>query len=129
MTTGPAPRGDGLTALELGAICIARARSDVRGPWLRAAPIVLRQALEDAVTEALDGVGVDRAASMRAKLLCLSQLAGADAAHEARALWARLSGGCHYSAYQLDPTLDDLDDWSARTSALCARLTTTDGSH
>jgi len=108
--------------IELAAICLDLGRSDIRGPWLRATPIVLRQALEIAVTAALADHGVGEGASMRAKLLCLTEVVGPDVGTEAIWLWERLSEGCHYGAYRLDATLDELTEWNRRTADLCATL-------
>ena len=109
------------TALELSERCLDRARHDVRGPWLRATPIVLRQALEEAIGARLRSQVSDRS-SMRAKLLCLSELLGVELGAEAALLWSLLSDGCHYGAYQLDPTVDQLADWTTRTATLIEQV-------
>ncbi len=98
--------------------CIECARKDVRGPWLRAAPFLLRQRLELIVGERLSGRGISSSASMRAKLICLRSLDGNDVGAEASWLWNRLSRACHYGGAGTEPTLDDLTDWAERLAAL-----------
>src|SRR4051812_2765663 len=92
--------------LEYAEWCIHQAEADADGPWLRAAPFLLRRSLESAVV----AMTSDRAegASMRARFLCLGVLADPDLSARTTWLWARLSEACHYPAYRLDPTLDDV---------------------
>jgi len=84
--------------------------------------LLLRQALEATITSRLASHQVDPSASMRAKLLCLQALTGEPLGIEATALWNGLSHGCHYDAYGIDPTLDDVADWAARTAALVTQV-------
>ena len=102
--------------------CLQRAQTDPRGPWVRLVPLLLRQALEETITSRLASQQVDARASMRAKLLCLQSLAGEPMGTEATALWNALSHGCHYHAYRVEPTLDDVIDWAARTAAFVTQV-------
>ena len=104
--------------LALSTSCLEQARKDVRGPWLRAAPLVLRQGLEELVSRSVTPHGVDQNASMRAKLLCFAELSGPEPGAEAVWLWERLSAGCHFGVYELELTIDDLSEWRDRIEAL-----------
>lgn len=94
---------------------------------MRLVPLLLRQALEETITSRLASQQVDPRASMRAKLLCLQSLTGEPMGTEATALWNALSHGCHYDAYGIDPTLDDVIDWAERTTTVVAALTPAEG--
>jgi hypothetical protein len=95
------------------------------GLWERAATLLARQALE----EALDGFWHARSpdllhASMRAQLLCLGPLMNndRDAARVAQ-LWGALSDACHFNALQPTPSLSEVQTWLDQTECLCALLT------
>ena len=94
------------------------------GLWERAAILLVRQALE----EALDDFWRARApdllhASMRAQLLCLGTLMRNDRdAADIAQLWSTLSDACHFDACYPTPSAHEIHVWLDRTEELCALL-------
>jgi hypothetical protein len=83
------------------------------GLWPRAAALLGRQALEDALAWVwlVHAAGVE-ACSMRAQLLCLpAYLDDPDLAEEAAHVYGRLSWACHHQPYDLAPTAEELTAW------------------
>jgi hypothetical protein len=92
---------------------LAGAVSDGRHPipgmsQSRAVCLILRQALEQIVDALLAEKDLGcPAATMRARLICLSVSYGKDAGrigYRAGTAWSRLSAACHHHAYELSPT-------------------------
>jgi hypothetical protein len=94
------------------------------GVWPRAAALLARQALEQAMAglwagqPEADGLS-DRA--MRSQLLCLTAYVDEDVATRATYLWAALSRACHYHPYELAPTASELTRWLHEASELVTR--------
>jgi thioredoxin-like negative regulator of GroEL len=81
------------------------------GVWPRAAALLARQALEQAMAELwttlpeADGL---TDGTMRSQLLCLTAYVDEDVATRAAYLSAALSSACHYHSYELAPTASEL---------------------
>ncbi len=99
---------------------LSSARSLIEGPatvtagvWPRAAALLARQALEVALKTYWSArAGGTEDVPMRAQLLCLGEfLGGDDVARRAHATWGALSRACHYHAYELAPSRDELLAW------------------
>jgi len=94
------------------------------GLWERAAILLARQALE----EALDDFWRARApdllnASMRAQLLCLGPLMNNDRdAADIDQLWGALSNACHFDAFGPTPGPAEVHAWLTDTQRLCHLL-------
>lgn len=94
------------------------------GLWERAAILLARQALE----EALDDFWRARApdllnASMRAQLLCLGPLMNNDRdAADVDQLWGALSNACHFDPFQPIPGPAEVRAWLNDTQRLCHLL-------
>ena len=83
------------------------------GVWPRAAALLARQALEVALKTywSAKASGTEDT-SMRAQLLCLeATLGGDEVARRAHGAWGALSRACHYHAYELAPTSEELRGW------------------
>jgi hypothetical protein len=99
-------------------------RPETSGLWPRAAALLGRQALEEALDEfwSQNAPGMERA-STTCQLLCLPaylpdrQLAG-KAAHA----WAALTRACHHHPYELPPTAEELDRWLEVADAMTHQL-------
>ena len=116
MTT-PAHDGDADTVARqlLAAVddLLTRASPATAGLWPRAATLLKRQALEVALRTfwSKRAPGVE-ACSARAQLLCLGKHIGDEPlGQRAHVTWAALSGACHYHAYDLAPTREELRGW------------------
>jgi hypothetical protein len=78
----------------------------------RAAAILARQALEQAVAAALERRQAGASAvSARAQLLCLPTYAPTEPALAARYLWWELTRACHHHPYELAPTSGEVARW------------------
>ena len=99
------------------------------GLWERAAILLARQALEEALDDFWRARSPDLLhASMRAQLLCLGPLMNND--HDAARitqLWGALSDACHFSAVQPTPAAAQVHAWLNDTQRLCALLTRRSG--
>jgi hypothetical protein len=83
------------------------------GMWPRAAALLGRQALEQALHRlwALRAPGLEET-SARCQLLCLQSLLGdPDLAGRVAHAWWALSRASHYHAYELPPTHAELNGW------------------
>ena len=95
------------------------------GVWPRAAALLARQALEQAMTglwagrPEADGLATS---SMRSQLLCLAAYLDPDVATRAAYLSAALSRACHYHSYELAPIATELVRWLDETADLVALL-------
>ncbi|MFE6836838.1 hypothetical protein ACFVFI_18650 [Streptomyces sp. NPDC057705] len=89
----------------------------------RGACLALRTALELSVDRVLEAAtpGLSRTTG-RAKLLLLHSVASAETARRAKALWSRLSLGCHYHLYELGPTYDQVRAWRTEADGLVREL-------
>lgn len=106
---------------------LSRATPETRGLWPRAAALLTRQALEQALDEYWQGKGlrVDEC-STTAQLLCLAEyLNDENIALEAHHVWSALSRACHHHPYELAPTAGELEQWVSATRRLTAALSTT----
>lgn len=100
-------------------IAVANPDTGLDDAWPRAAALLTRQALEQAIAARLvDRIPEVDDLSMRVKLACLGELGGPAEAHEAAWLWGRLSTACHHHPYDLAPTGAELAEWIDRTAAL-----------
>jgi hypothetical protein len=99
--------------LEMARAVLRDADPATRGLWPRVSALLGRQALEAGVRRLWARQGLDlRGCPMRAQLICLRTYLG-DAALAARAAhaWSALSRGCHHHAYELAPTVTELQGW------------------
>lgn len=82
------------------------------GLWPRAGAVLARQAVEESLRLLWDQVDPHLAAvSMRAQLLCAPERLDPELAGQLAYTWAALSRACHHHAYELAPTLDELNSW------------------
>jgi hypothetical protein len=95
------------------------------GVWPRAAALLARQALE----QAMGGLWATQPqanglsdSTMRSQLLCLTAYVDEDVASRAAYLSAALSRACHYHPYELAPTATELIRWLHETADLVALL-------
>ena len=103
---------------------IDRPPSTRPGLWARAAILLARQALEDALDDFWRARSPDLLhASMRAQLLCLGALMHSqhDAA-DVDQLWGMLSNTCHFDACYPPPSTQEIHVWLDRTEDLCELL-------
>jgi hypothetical protein len=94
------------------------------GLWPRAAALLARQALEQAMDDLWSrrAPGLERA-SARAQLACLPEYLGdARLAWETSFTWSALSNDCHQHAYELAPTASELERRLDSVSRLIGRL-------
>lgn len=106
------------TTTPVALLGLARAMVDepaphTRGLWARAAAILGRQALEEAMRSLWrsKAPGLEQA-NFTTQLLCLCEfVADTGLARRAALVWARLSDACHCRGYGLPPTADELNVW------------------
>ncbi len=80
--------------------------------WPRAAALLARQALEEAVRALWVGPNESaRRSSATHQLLCARVVLGDELAAEAFQAWAALSQACHVHAYELSPVAAELRGW------------------
>ena len=93
------------------------------GIWPRAAAILARQAFEISLDRFWLAVapGVDHA-SKRAQLVCLAEYIDTRLASRIRYAWHGLSDACHHHAYELPPTLSELEGWLRDVETLIAEV-------
>ena len=93
------------------------------GIWPRAAAILARQALEGALDQLWSRIapGVENA-SVRAQLVCLAEYIDTRLASRIRYAWHGLSDACHHHAYELPPTLSELEGWLRDVETLIAEV-------
>jgi hypothetical protein len=97
----------------------------IAGVWPRAAALLARQALEQAMADLWAGQPETDAlalSSMRSQLLCLTAYLDPDVATRAAYLSAALSRACHYHSYELAPTATELTRWLNETADLVKLL-------
>ena len=92
-----------------------RADPATAGLWPRASALLARQALEAVVDQFWERRALDLGGyPMQAQLICLrTYLGDAELAARTSHAWSALSGACHHHAYELSPTLDELQTWFA----------------
>jgi hypothetical protein len=104
---------------------VERPDAATAGVWPRAAALLARQALEQAMAglwagrPEADGLS---GGTMRSQLLCLTAYVDEDVATRAAYLSAALSRVCHYHPYELAPTASELTRWLNETADLVALL-------
>jgi hypothetical protein len=104
--------------------------AETAGVWPRAATLLARQALEQAMAGLWAGrPGADALSggTMRSQLLCLTAYVDEDVATRAAYLSAALSRACHYHPYELAPTASELTRWLNETADLVALLRSSAG--
>ena len=87
-----------------------------RGLWPRAAALLARQALEQALDDYWRArrLPLGREVSRRAQFICLREYARAHEKELAARLhhaWTALSQACHHHGYELAPTAGELQGW------------------
>ncbi|WP_217130834.1 hypothetical protein [Streptomyces sp. AC558_RSS880] len=87
----------------------------------RAAAVLLRMALEQALDAYWQRVTPRMTRVGKHRMLCLEWYAGRDTARRCRTTWAALSAACHYRTYELPPTPAEIH---ARLGEVTALLTT-----
>ncbi len=94
------------------------------GLWERAAVLLARQAIEEALDRFWASRSPDlRQASMRAQLLCLGVLMNNERdAADVDQLWGALSDVCHFDACAPTPGAAEVRVWLNETERLCAIL-------
>lgn len=106
-----------------------RADARVTGIWPRAAALLARQALEQGLTEYWSRRGV-RLTSLatRPQLICLSTyLRDGDLAARVSHVWSLLTLACHHHAYDLPPSLAELQAWIGTIDGLVLAAASCDG--
>jgi hypothetical protein len=74
------------------------------------AAFVARRALEDIIDERCTALGAAApSATARSKLLVLRALDNGDDADRAAVAWNRLSNACHLHAYEMQPSVAEID--------------------
>jgi hypothetical protein len=100
---------------------VDRPDATAAGVWPRAAALLARQALEQAMAAlwaACPQATGMCSSTMRSQLLCLTAFLGQDVATRAGYLSAALSRACHYHPYELAPTATELTRWLSETADL-----------
>ena len=100
---------------------VERPDATTAGVWPRAAALLARQALEQAMAGLWAGLpGADGLSDrpMRSQLLCLTAYVDPDVATRTAYLAAALSRACHYHPYELAPTASELTRWLNETTDL-----------
>ena len=109
-------------------LCHARALMErpqgLEGVWPRAAALLTRQVLEEALDRLwmaiYPGVG---SATRSTQLACLGlMITDAGLVADVRSAWASLSRACHHHHYELAPTTAELQRWIVQTERLVAAL-------
>jgi hypothetical protein len=97
--------------LDLARGLLERSDPKTAGLWPRAAALLARQALEEGLDSYWNGRGLALAdCATRPQLICLrSYLPDSLLATRVHHAWASLSDACHQRAYELAPTVDELD--------------------
>lgn len=99
---------------------LERRSSATRGLWPRAAALLGRQALEQAI---VDREPLLATVPGRVRMLALRSVIGdADVAGRATHLWATLSRTTHHDDYELPPTAEELLGWFAELERVLDRL-------
>lgn len=103
---------------------MSRPETGPEGVWPRAAALLARQALEDALDllwqQDLPGL---QYASTRTQLLCLAFLTpDKSIADDVKSAWTTLSRACHHHQYELAPTADELRYWIDQVNHLVGAI-------
>jgi hypothetical protein len=101
---------------------LERASPDTAGLWPRAAALLGRQALEQAIDEYWSSrkIPLDSCPT-RQQLICLrAYLSDEDLAGRVHQAWSSLSSACHHHPYDLAPTAVELGGWLAAIEAFDA---------
>jgi hypothetical protein len=104
---------DTQATLQLARDLLNRADPSTAGLWPRAAALLIRQALEEAV----DSYWTARQLPLdslptQAQLVCLRMMtADGTASAQLHETWGALSRACHHHPYELSPTAAELADW------------------
>lgn len=89
----------------------------------RAGAFVVRQALEEAVYQALyRQFGVGRETTFTAQMIALRQVVEAELAAEVAWTWSALSSATHVQGYALPPTVGELVRWGETVERLRAAV-------
>ena len=104
---------------------IISAPEGLTGVWPKAAALLARQALEEALANLWEstypGMGE---ASWSTQLACLPEVVSDPSlVADARAAWVSLSRACHHHHYELDPTAAELERWIRQTERLVTVVT------
>ncbi|MHB8718617.1 MAG: hypothetical protein ACYDAC_06965 [Candidatus Dormibacteria bacterium] len=93
----------------------------VIGCWQRAAALLARQGIEEALRDLWDLRSPAMTdVSTRCQLLCLgSFLRDSELAGRVHVAWEGLSRACHVRVYELPPTASELDGWMRCGWELC----------
>jgi hypothetical protein len=110
--------------LDAAQAMIRQPRPETVGLWPRAAALLGRQALEEALDDLWRREAPElQGTSTTCQLVCLPvfvpdrQLAG-QAAH----VWGVLTHACHHHPYELSPTAEELDRWLEVVDAVICHL-------
>lgn len=110
-------------ALLAQASAVFEGKIEVGSEALRGACWLARAALEDGVRQALSDRGHDVGdASMKAQLACLESAMmsdDSDLVSKARSAWQGLSDLCHHHAYELTPTIAEVEGLLASVAEIC----------
>ena len=112
-------------SLAAARVIIDRADHYAHGNWPRAAALLIRTAVEDAVAEVWRATypAWPPGSGWRNRFICLPAVVDdRQVCREARQLWSELSAGCHVHPYELAPTIAELNDWWGRAVRLDAGL-------
>jgi hypothetical protein len=119
-----------LELLDAARDLIRTPRPGSAGLWPRAAALLGRQAVEEAVDDLWRrrAPGAEHA-STTAQLLCLPAYAGdPQRARAAAPVWYSLSDACHQHLYDLAPTAGELEGWLDQARDLVWSVGPSDGS-
>ena len=98
--------------LEEAGRVLAQPDPSLDGVWARAAALLTRQALEQAVRRRLiHEMKLQGEPSFRSQLLALRHVVDDDLAAEVSWTWSALSRATHHHAYALPPTASELERW------------------
>ena len=104
---------DTRAVLDLARDLLSRADPSTAGLWPRAAALLIRQALEEAVDAYWNArqVPLD-SVSTQTQLVCLRMMTpGGTLPAQLHEAWGALSRACHHHPYELAPTLGELATW------------------
>jgi hypothetical protein len=104
---------DTQATLQLARDLLSRADPATAGLWPRAAALLIRQALEEAVDEYWTTRQVPlESVSTQTQLVCLRMMtADGPLPAQLHETWGALSRACHHHPYELSPTVEELADW------------------
>jgi hypothetical protein len=88
----------------------------------RAAAVLLRMALEQALDAYWQQVTPSMTRIGKHRMLCLEWYAGHDTARRCRTTWAALSAACHYRTYELPPAPAEIHNRVPEVAALLDAL-------